>query len=418
MDPKITKFGFFLATLALGVITAVPSHPQVSGATLSGSITDAQGGAVPNAKVSALHTATGLSSETNTNAAGAYTIPNLIPGDYQVTVSASGFSTAVAKVTLTVGAKQELSVPLAVGQISTQVEVASVAEQVELSTSTVAGNVDAATVRELPLNGRDWASLATLEPSVVEARTHLDVTHVGGGGGRGFGDQLSVDGARPTQNSYRLDGAIVNDYSNAGPGSVLGKNLGVDAIQEFTVLTSNYSAEYGFTSGGVINAITKSGTNGFHGTGFDFLRNDKLDAANFFTNANGLQKNALRQNQFGGSGGWRIFKDRTFLFGAYEGVRKSAGLPGRQLRGVGLYHHFRRGSRRQRHQFGHRRNRAYQYRSHDSEVFASVPPSHTGCRMRSGDSQRPAEGAVQPQRRAGSVLGRAARGRRLCDFPG
>ena len=327
MNPKTTKFGFFVAILALGVITAVPSYPQVSGATLSGSITDAQGGAVPNAKVSALHTATGVSSETNTNAAGAYTIPNLIPGDYQVTVSASGFSTAVAKVTLTVGAKQELSVPLAVGQISTQVEVASAAEQVELSTSTVAGNVDAATVRELPLNGRDWASLATLEPSVVEARTHLDVTHVGGGGGRGFGDQLSVDGARPTQNSYRLDGAIVNDYSNAGPGSVLGKNLGVDAIQEFTVLTSNYSAEYGFTSGGVINAITKSGTNGFHGTGFDFLRNDKLDAANFFINANGLQKNALRQSQFGGSGGWRIFKDRTFLFGAYEGVRKSAGLP-------------------------------------------------------------------------------------------
>jgi hypothetical protein len=207
------------------------------------------------------------------------------------------------------------------------VEVTGVASQVELSTSTTAGVVSAATVRELPLNGRDWASLATLEPGVVEARTHLDVTHVGGGGGRGFGDQLSVGGARPTQNSYRLDGAIVNDYSNAGPGSVLGKNLGVDAIQEFTVLTSNYSAEYGFTSGGVINAITRSGTNALHGSGFDFLRNDKLDAANFFTNANGLKKNALRQNQFGGSAGWRLFKDRTFLFGAYEGVRRSAGLP-------------------------------------------------------------------------------------------
>lgn len=327
MNSKTTKFGFVLAILAFGLVTVRPLYPQVSGATLSGTISDAQGGAVPNAKVSALNTATGVSTDTTTNAAGLYTIPNLIPGDYQVTVSASGFTTAVAKVTLTVGAKQDLSVPLAVGQISTQVEVASVAEQVQLSTSTVSGNVDAATVRELPLNGRDWASLATLEPSVVEARTHLDVTHVGGGGGRGFGDQLSVDGARPTQNSYRLDGAIVNDYSNAGPGSVLGKNLGVDAIQEFTVLTSNYSAEYGFTSGGVINAITKSGTNRFHGTGFDFLRNDKLDAANFFTNANGLQKNALRQNQFGGSAGWRLFKDRTFLFGAYEGVRKSAGLP-------------------------------------------------------------------------------------------
>src|SRR6202023_658035 len=114
------------------------------------------------------------------------------------------------------------------------------------------------------------------------------------------------DGNRPTQNTYRLNGLVINDYSNAGPGSVLGQNLGVDAIQEFSVLTSNYSAEYGFTSGGVINAITKSGTNAFHGSAFDFLRNDKLDAANFFNNSNGLAKNALRQNQFGASGGWKI----------------------------------------------------------------------------------------------------------------
>jgi hypothetical protein len=120
----------------------------------------------------------------------------------------------------------------------------------------------------------------------------------------------------------------VNDYSNAGPGSVLGANLGVDAIQEFTVLTSNYSAEYGFTSGGVINAITKSGTNTFHGSAFDFVRNDAFDARNFFTKAPTLlPKNQLIQNQFGASGGWRVFKDKTFLFGDYEGVRKVAGLP-------------------------------------------------------------------------------------------
>ncbi len=312
---------------AVILAAALPVRAQVSGATISGLITDAQGGAIANARVSATNVATSVSTETATNSAGAYTIPNLIPGDYQVNVTATGFASAVAKLTLSVGQKQELNVPLSVGQVSTQIEVAAAAEQVELSNSTVAGNVNAATVRELPLNGRDWASLATLEPSVIQARTHLDVTHVGGGGGRGFGDQLSVSGARPTQNSYRLDGAIVNDYSNAGPGSVLGKNLGVDAIQEFTVLTSDYSAEYGFTSGGVINAITRSGTNAFHGAGFDFLRNDALDAANFFTNANGLKKNALRQNQFGGSAGWRLFKDRTFLFGAYEGVRRTAGLP-------------------------------------------------------------------------------------------
>ncbi len=327
MSPKAMNAVVLISILALSLGALRPLRAQVSGATLSGTISDSQGAAVPNAKVSARNLATGVATDTTTNTAGAYTLPNLIAGDYQVTVTAEGFATALSKLTLTVGAKQELSLPLTIGQISTQVEVAAAAAQVELSNSTTSGNVTGATVRELPLNGRDWASLATLEPGVVEARTHLDVTHVGGGGGRGFGDQLSVAGARPTQNSYRLDGAIVNDYSNAGPGSVLGKNLGVDAIQEFTVLTSNYSAEYGFTSGGVINAITRSGTNSFHGSGFDFLRNDKLDAANFFTNASGLSKNALRQNQFGGSAGWRLFKDRTFLFGAYEGVRKSAGLP-------------------------------------------------------------------------------------------
>jgi hypothetical protein len=321
MKPEALKFVLFFWILTL------PLRAQVAGATLSGSITDPQGGAIVNAKVSVTNVATNVAIDTTTNVNGAYTVPNLRPGDYQVSVSAPGFTTAVSKVTLTVGAKQTMDVSLTVGQATQTIEVTGATSAVDLATSTLAGEVEGGTIRELPLNGRDWASLATLEPGVIEARTHLDVTHVGGGGGRGFGDQLSVAGARPTQNSYRLDGAIVNDYSNAGPGSVLGKNLGVDAIQEFTVLTSNYSAEYGFTSGGVINAITRAGTNAFHGSAFDFLRNDKLDAANFFTNANRLTKNALRQNQFGASGGWRIFKDRTFLFGAYEGVRKSAGLP-------------------------------------------------------------------------------------------
>jgi outer membrane receptor for ferrienterochelin and colicin len=127
--------------------------------------------------------------------------------------------------------------------------------------------------------------------------------------------QMTISGNRPTQNSFRLDGALVNDYSNAGPGSVLGQNLGVDAIQEFSVLTSNYSAEYGFTSGGVINAITRSGTNAFHGSAFDFLRNDKLDAANFFDNAHSLHKSPLKQNQFGASGGGRILRDK-YLYSA------------------------------------------------------------------------------------------------------
>jgi hypothetical protein len=139
---------------------------------------------------------------------------------------------------------------------------------------------------------------------------------------RGYGAQLSISGARPQQNNYRLDGISINDYSNGGPGSVLGQNLGVEAIQEFSVLTSNYSAEYGKTSGGVVNAISRSGTNQFHGSVYEFLRNSALDAPGYF---DGGTPPPFRQNQFGASGGGPIHKDRTFVFGDYEGVRQSLG---------------------------------------------------------------------------------------------
>jgi Carboxypeptidase regulatory-like domain/TonB-dependent Receptor Plug Domain len=327
MSPKAIKFILWVFVIGLSLGISLPVRAQVSGATLSGTITDAQGGAVPDAKVSAKNSGTGISSDTTTNSAGTYTIVNLVPGDYEVSISAPGFSTTSSKVTLSVGAKQQMSLALTVGQVSQTVEVTGAAPQVELQSSAISDQVTATTVRELPLNGRDWASLATLQPGVIGVRTQRDFTQVGAGG-RGLGTQMSIAGGRPTQNSYRLDGAIVNDYSNAGPGSVLGANLGVDAIQEFSVLTSNYSAEYGFTSGGVINAVTRSGTNAFHGSAFEFLRNSVLDARNYFTMVPVLlPKDELKQNQFGASGGWRVLKDKFFLFGAYEGVRRIRGIP-------------------------------------------------------------------------------------------
>src|SRR5437870_1729702 len=317
----------FIWILVLCLIAPAPLDAQVAGATLSGTITDGQGGVVPGAAVSVMNTATGVTASTKTNEVGAYSVPNLNAGDYQVAATATGVTTAFGKLTLTVGQKQELNLALMVGTLSEAVEVTSAAPLVELASSTISGNVSATTLRELPLNGRDWASLATLQPGVAFVRTHP----LGTQASRGLGIHMTISGGRPTQNSYRLDGAIVNDYSNAGPGSVLGQNLGVDAIQEFSVLTSNYSAEYGFTSGGVINAITRSGSNTFHGSVFDFLRNDKLDAANFFNNANNLPKQPLKRNQFGASGGWRVLKDRLFLFGDYEGVREVKGTPQTQF---------------------------------------------------------------------------------------
>ncbi len=327
MNLALVKFALFACVLGFCFAISVPLGAQVSGATLSGTITDAQGGAVADAKVSVKSLATGVVSETATNSTGAYTVPNLPPADYEVSVTAPGFSTTISRVTLSVGAKQEMDLMLTVGQVQQEVQVTGAAPQVELETSTISDQVSAATVRELPLNGRDWTSLATLQPGVASVRTQLNPNNSAIAAGRGLGMQMTISGARPTQNSYRLDGVIVNDYSNAGPGSVLGQNLGVDAIQEFTVLTSNYSAEYGFTSGGVINAVTRAGTNTFHGTAFDFVRNDAFDAANFFNNAGNLPKNPLRQNQFGAAGGWKVLKDKLFLFGDYEGVRQVRGVP-------------------------------------------------------------------------------------------
>src|SRR2546430_8655462 len=134
---------------------------------------------------------------------------------------------------------------------------------------------------------------------------------------------MTISGKRPQENNYRIDGVSINDYTNGAPGSAGGVNLGADAIKEFSVLASNYTAEYGRTSGGVINAITRSGSNSFHGSGYEFLRNDALDARNFFDRA----KPPLRRNQFGGSAGGPIIKNKTFFFADYEGIRRSQGVP-------------------------------------------------------------------------------------------
>jgi hypothetical protein len=305
--------------IALNILVVGQAQAQVSGATLSGTVTDPSGAAIPMAQVSIKAVATGVTREVVTDSAGFYAAPNLQPGGYQVAVTASGFSTAVQSgITLTVGAQQSLSITMRVGQVSQTVEVTTEAPTVQLTSSTISAEVNATTVRELPLNGRSWTDLANLQPGVITAETHpaSDVN-------RGFGAQVSISGARPQQNNYRLDGVSINDYANGGPGSVLGGNLGVDAIQEFSVLTSNYSAEYGKTSGGVVNAITRSGTNQFHGDVYEFLRNSALDARNFF---DAPKIPPFRRNQFGASAGAPIRKDKTFIFGDYEGIRQSLGV--------------------------------------------------------------------------------------------
>jgi len=304
-----------LASFALSCLLVQPSYGQVAGATLSGAVKDPSGAAIPMAQVSIKNVATGVTRNLTTDSVGFYSAPNLLPGDYEVTFTAQGFAREVRTgVNLDVGAQQVLDATMRVGQISQAVEVTTEAPLVQLTSSAITGDVNATTVRELPLNGRSWTDLATLQPGVASVQTHAPQSN------RGFGSEVTISGGRPQENNYRLDGVTVNDYMNGAPGNVLGGDLGVDAIQEFKVLTSNYSAEYGRTSGGVVNAITRSGTNSFHGSAYEFLRNSALDTRNFF---DGPTVPPFKRNEFGASAGGPIHKDKIFIFGNYEGIRQS-----------------------------------------------------------------------------------------------
>jgi hypothetical protein len=316
-----------LALLVLNICLAMRAPAQVVGATLSGIVADENGGAVPNASISIKNTDNAAVREVMSNGDGLYSAPNLLPGAYEVRVSAKGFQALVQKgITLSVGAQQALNLTLKIGQLSQTVEVSAAPPSVQTTSSTISATVDSTTVRELPLNGRDWTSLATLEPGVTSIPNQVGTGFSANKGNRGFGNQLSNGGHRANENTYRVNGISINDYSNGSPGGASGLNLGVDGIQEFSVLTSDYTAEYGRTSGAVINAITKSGVNDFHGTAFFFDRDKVFDAKNFFDPAGPISP--FRRIQFGGSGGAAIVKDKTFVYGTYEGIRQNR--PGSQ----------------------------------------------------------------------------------------
>src|SRR5260370_27377527 len=235
--------------LAITISSANTAYAQVSGANLSGTITDPSGAAIAGAKVSVANKATGVTRDVTTDTAGFYSAPNLLPGPYEVAASASGFSTTKqADLMLTVGGQQVLNLALKIGEATQTVVVTEAAPQVQLGSSTISAQIESKEILELPLNGRDWASLATLSPGVNAVNVQMPFETGARRGNRGFGSQLAISGGQPTQNNYRLDGNSINDYAQGGPGSVLGVNLGVDAIAEFSVITGNYSAEYGKNS--------------------------------------------------------------------------------------------------------------------------------------------------------------------------
>lgn len=325
---SVFEFKKLFAAAVVGVLFLTPNlaRPQVSGGTISGTIVDPSGALLPEAAVTITNIATGVSRDVESNKDGAYSAPNLEPGQYRVKAAPKGFATVESKVArLDVGGTLVINLRTRPGSTTETVIVTTDPISVETTNSTVSGLVNGSRVRELPLNARDWTQLAALEPGVSTVKTQVALNS--GKTQRGLGQQLTVSGGRPQQNNYRLDGISINDYSNGAPGSVAGVDLGVDAIDEFTVLTSTYPAEYGRSSGGVVNAITRTGTNKFHGSAYEFARNSALDAKNYF-DVNG--KPDFTRNQFGGSAGGPIRKDRTFIFGDYEVSRQSLGVSQQQ----------------------------------------------------------------------------------------
>lgn len=294
--------------LVLCFLASSQLNAQVAGGILSGRITSATGARISNARVTIKNTATGDTKAIAAKEDGSFALPNLSPGIFEITVSAPDFADARTTVTISAGMDSRADIVM---------HTESSTGPGEGGASGVSGVVSSKSVTDLPLNGRSASDLAALEPGVATARTQST-----GQAQRGFGTQMTISGGRPRQNDSRLDGISVNDYVNGPPGSALGVNLGSDAVEQFTVLSSNYPAQFGRSSGGIIGASTRSGTKDFHGNAFEYIRNSTFDARNFFDTA----KPAFHRNQFGGSIGGPVVKDGTFFFADYEGLRQSQGI--------------------------------------------------------------------------------------------
>src|SRR5437868_932872 len=291
----------------IGILGCIEVEAQPGGdRILSGRVTSSSGAPVANVRLILKNITTSYVRSITVNSDGSYLVANLVPGIYEITASAHGFADAHTTVEISADGKPVVNFVM---QAGTAVEAGKSSPRAKGAVTT--------SVSELPLNGRSASDVAALEPGVATARTQTS-----GQAQRGFGTQMTISGGRPRQNDSRLDGISVNDYVNGPPGSALGVNLGADAVEQFSVLTSNYPALYGRSSGGIISASTRSGTSSFHGDAFEYIRNSAFDARNFFDTA----KPPFRRNQFGGSAGGPIWKDRTFIFGDYEGLRQSQGV--------------------------------------------------------------------------------------------
>src|SRR5215467_10342306 len=303
------------------LLVAISGFAQTTG-TITGTVTDTSGAVLPGVEITITNTGTDQTRTTLTNETGRYRAAALNPGGYKVSASFAGFEMTIRSgITLTVGSEAVIDFSLKPGQVSETVDVTGEVPLVNMTPSSTAGLINEEQVKDLPLNGRSWDSLVSLNPSTTNFTSSQSTTSTG----KGQGFNFSISGNREDFNLFLMNGIEYTGVSTADvmPGGVSGYLLGVDAVREFNVQQNAYSAEYGKRPGGQVTVVTTSGSNQVHGDVFEFLRNSALDARNAF--AQGTNP-PFKRNQFGAALGGPIKKDKTFIFGNYEGYRQTLSL--------------------------------------------------------------------------------------------
>lgn len=316
---SLGKLGYF--TILLSLVLSPAALAQVASGTISGAVQDQTGAVLPGVEVMATNTATNRTRSAISDDIGRYRFSGLSVGDYEVSATLPGFRTAVRSgVHLTVNSESVVNLTLQIGEVTDRVTVTSEAPLVETTSGSLGDLVDRRTVQYLPLNGRDLTGLLTLQAGVALS------TSASTGASPGFSRKVSIGGARPQDNAIMLDGTEVKGIDGGVPSGISGNFIGVEAIEEFKIERNAYSAQFGGSAGGVINVVSKSGSNQFHGSLYWFHRNDNLDATNFITNRSNLEKPEFKRNSFGFSIGGPVISDQTFFFFNYEGLRERLGL--------------------------------------------------------------------------------------------
>ncbi len=316
----LREAGRLVVVIALLLASACVANAQLTTADIVGTVTDATGAVVPNATVIINNLGTNEKRTGQSNGSGEYTFTLLPVGHYSITVKAPGFQASLTKdLAVEAGDRARADIHLQLGAETTTIEVNASTPLLQADNATVSSTVTARAVQDLPLNGRNYVQLVQLVPGANEGPGN-GLTSGGRPDDRRPSSSFSVNGQDDTLNNTTIDGIDDNERIIG----TAGVKLVVEGIQEITVQTNSYSAEAGRTAGGVVSIITREGTNQFHGTAYEFFRNDIFDARNVLQTTG--RKPELRQNQFGGSFGGPIIKDRTFVFGDYEGLRTVSGL--------------------------------------------------------------------------------------------